>query len=69
MGKLPPTNLDTVQLQEPKLNPLLPSPAEALSSMAACTALDLVKDFTFVPFWVCGHFDLVTRNRTIQILG
>jgi hypothetical protein len=48
--------LTQLQLREPKLNPLLPSPAEALLSMAACTALDLVKDFPFVPFWVWSMY-------------
>jgi hypothetical protein len=51
-----PRTLTQFQLREPKLNPLLPSPAEALLSMATCTALDLVKDFPFVPFWVWSMY-------------
>lgn len=38
------------QLDEPKLDPKLPSPAEGLLAMASCTALDLVQDIPFVPF-------------------
>jgi hypothetical protein len=44
--------LTSLQLTQPELNPLLPSPAEALLSMVSCTALDLTSDFPFVMFWV-----------------
>lgn len=44
--------LTQLQLMTPDLNPTLPSAAEGLVSMATCTALDLTKDYPFVPFWV-----------------
>jgi hypothetical protein len=46
--------LTSLQLTQPELNRSLPSPAEALLSMVACTALDLTGDFPFVPDWVCS---------------
>ena len=44
--------LTQFQLAVPQLDTRLPSPAEALLSMATCTALDLVQDIPFVPRWV-----------------
>jgi len=38
-----------LQLARPLLEDSLPSPAEALLSMATCTVLDLSRDFQFVP--------------------
>ncbi|KAF2108286.1 hypothetical protein BDV96DRAFT_587524 [Lophiotrema nucula] len=49
-GSLPRT-FTSLQLQEPRLNDSLPSPAEALVSMGLCTALDLIQGVPFVDFW------------------
>jgi hypothetical protein len=44
--------LTQLQLKETQLNTTLPSPAEALISLALCTTLDLAKGVPFVPFYV-----------------
>jgi len=43
--------LTQLQLKEAQLNTALPSPAEALISLAQCTTLDLAKGVPFVPFY------------------
>jgi hypothetical protein len=44
--------LTQLQLKSPQLATNLPSPAEALLSMATCTMLDLTQGFPFVSIWV-----------------
>lgn len=44
--------LTSLQLQKPSLNETLPSPAEALVSLALCKALDLVQGVPFAGSWV-----------------
>jgi hypothetical protein len=44
--------LTQLRLKEAQLNTKLPSPAEALISLALCTTLDLAKGVPFVPFYV-----------------
>jgi hypothetical protein len=44
--------LTSLQLQKPRLNETLPSPAEALVSLALCKALDLAQGVPFAGSWV-----------------
>jgi hypothetical protein len=64
-----PRILTQMQLREPKLDPKLPSPAEALLAMASCTALDLVQEIPFVPFWVWFilHFPTLAYKLELYI--
>jgi len=54
-----PRFFNQLQLQEARLNPLLPSPAEALSSMAMCTVLDFDRQAPYTMHWVCLSFPAV----------
>ncbi|KAF2734846.1 hypothetical protein EJ04DRAFT_543335 [Polyplosphaeria fusca] len=67
-----PRTLTSLQLQEPRLNDSLPSPAEALVSMSLCTALNLIKGVPYVDFWNYTFFNLSkaqyqTFNASIQV--
>jgi hypothetical protein len=53
-----------LQLDKPALHASLPSPVEALLSMATCPVLDLTRDYPFQQIDVCTQQSLVLLTLT-----